>query len=524
MPSITVGAAAIARPVNLTFGNTYVETNNPADGTGTITTFEFWAQVNLANCKAGTFSDDGSDKYTPRDFETIGAVTSGSKQTFSGLDCDVVSGDVAGAYHSAGNFEATAGSTAYYKAGDQFAAGQQTYASYGRGEFSLYATGWAHTIIPQWLSGEWAYRLPATIDNSVVDSNLTFFPTPLICASGLAGKNSTDISSIFDVLGSNWEKIAVTSNDGTTQLYVEKEDWDAVSEDFVLHVGATGASILASPVFDEKFFLYFDPDHADNTDYVGAVNTTPGATVWDGSFELVMHMENASAVSQKDSTSNSNDVVSVGGNPTESQTGEIGRAISFDGIDDSLNIADANSLDFGDVDFTVELWVNVGTDTGDEFLVKGTTYDNDAINYKIAQGSSKFFFGVADSSGTAGHYTSVSDGTDYTTGAWRYVVGRHLSAGSGTIELYTQGALQDSTTPLNNAPSGNLEQLRVADFAGSRFSHAIIDEVRISRTSRSADWIKACFYAQDDEFLTWGPVQRAIPRHPGVVYQDPGVL
>jgi len=144
LATITVGPGATDRDSFASAPGTVIAKGNPANASGALTKIELWAYSNITNLKAGTFSDDGSDKYTPRDYETIGTVTSGSKQTFTGLDCDVATGDVIGAYWPANALErcTSGGAGSMYKVGDQFGAGQQTYSAYGAGvDISIYGEG-----------------------------------------------------------------------------------------------------------------------------------------------------------------------------------------------------------------------------------------------------------------------------------------------------------------------------------------------------------------------------------------------
>ena len=98
MAAIDVGPGATNRgssqnsPANYTF----VDHNNPANDTGTLDTFEIWANASLSSVLMGTFYYKSGVGYYNRDYETIGNVTSGSKQTFTGKNCDVSSGDFLG--------------------------------------------------------------------------------------------------------------------------------------------------------------------------------------------------------------------------------------------------------------------------------------------------------------------------------------------------------------------------------------------------------------------------------------------
>ena len=145
MALIDIGPGATDRTTEFSPTYTRIDLANPANATGKITLIELWYGPlgnNATGVKVGTFSGSGTS-YTPRDFETIGAVIKGSKQTFSGLDCDITSGDFIGLYGTDGSNEGDlSGGTGYmYKAGDQFGAGTQTYTDAGTLTFSVYGTG-----------------------------------------------------------------------------------------------------------------------------------------------------------------------------------------------------------------------------------------------------------------------------------------------------------------------------------------------------------------------------------------------
>ena len=143
MADIDIGDAASDYSTVVDSGYTLINIGNPANASGTITSVQIFAQQTMANCKVGTFSGSGTT-YTPRDSESLGAVTEASVQTFPGLDIDVESGDFIGIYFSAGRIEMNTadGSGLYYKVGDQFAAGEQTYSLYGAAyKIAVYGEG-----------------------------------------------------------------------------------------------------------------------------------------------------------------------------------------------------------------------------------------------------------------------------------------------------------------------------------------------------------------------------------------------
>ena len=140
---IDIGDPAIDRATSIG-PYTSVSKGNPANLTGKITSVEIWAFENLSNCEVATFFVVSGNNLSTRDTHYIGSVTSGSKQTFSGLDISVQVGDYIGIYYTTGTLETDSdgGSGIWYKTNDHipcidvyfnFIAGWQT-SVYGIGE------------------------------------------------------------------------------------------------------------------------------------------------------------------------------------------------------------------------------------------------------------------------------------------------------------------------------------------------------------------------------------------------------
>jgi len=101
---IDVGSAAIGRDSqkSVSDGNghfyTQIDYNNAANATGSMDTVESWFHAAGAgnSFKVGTFTDNGSDSLTCHDAWLIGEVSAGSKQTATGGDMDITSGEFLG--------------------------------------------------------------------------------------------------------------------------------------------------------------------------------------------------------------------------------------------------------------------------------------------------------------------------------------------------------------------------------------------------------------------------------------------
>ena len=131
MATIKIGGSAISS-VNNTgpmSNYTYVTGEYPADGTGTLTSMSFYLKTSATGLKCGTFSRS-SNNLTGRDFETIGNVSAGSKQTFTGLSCSVSLNDILGVYagNSDANMYVTISSNNYwYYYGDKMGSASTTF-------------------------------------------------------------------------------------------------------------------------------------------------------------------------------------------------------------------------------------------------------------------------------------------------------------------------------------------------------------------------------------------------------------
>jgi hypothetical protein len=174
-----------------------------------------------------------------------------------------------------------------------------------------------------WLSG-WANRVKLTIDHNKIDGTLSNFPV-MVHLSSSSGISAADVSFVFNSLGTdaNRKKIAVTTSDGKTQLYVEIENWDSASKQAWLWVKVPSISNNV----DTDLYLYYDSNHADNNNMVGDTGSAPAQNVWNNTFVLVHHYAesgNGTKGEFKDSTNHGNHGTGGGGNSSGTPTRTTG--------------------------------------------------------------------------------------------------------------------------------------------------------------------------------------------------------
>ena len=370
-----------------------------------------------------------------------------------------------------------------------------------------YAEDWAYN--ESWLSG-WDKRIRLAVSTTNIDEDLTHFPLMLELGTSV-GTNNDDVSSIFDELTSdaNRYKIAVTKDDGTTEIYVEIEKWDDANETAILWVSSS--SLVLSGSADTTLYLYYDKDHADNTTYVGDINSAAAENVWDSYYMAVYHMANTS---WHDSTANDNDG-SSNGNVTTTTSGKVGNGASFpDGTNDWIQVTDDDTLSPGQK-LTISGWYyDTQNDTRARGMVSKRTSATKDQEYSIFKWTSSRTFFDSPNSGDRD-----DDATAQSTATWfqsTQVFDGSLS--SGRKKFYTNQNLirtQESThTTLANTSSALHIGILNANYGYCW--KGTIDEVRLSNTARSAAWIKADYYSTTDGLVDWES-EESVPSDPEMI-------
>ena len=233
-----------------------------------------------------------------------------------------------------------------------------------------------------WYDYAWRYRKVVTIDHTLVASNQSSFPVLIKLASD---------SDIVAHAQTDGDDLLFTSSDGSTKIPYELENYNSST-------GATVAWVKSniSSTSDTILYLYYGNDscspQADPTN------------VWDTNYKMVQHYNEASGTLY-DSTANNNDGTASASGITYGATGEINKALGFDGLTGQVSVGDSDSLDITS-NLTLQGWVK--RDSGSEI--------NSVVsksNYSLKVGhDDKPYFQI-----TTGAETAVNLGNP-ATGTW----------------------------------------------------------------------------------------------------------
>ncbi|MCH8006119.1 MAG: DUF2341 domain-containing protein [Planctomycetes bacterium] len=316
-----------------------------------------------------------------------------------------------------------------------------------------------------WYGPSWNYRKKITIDNTKVTATLTNFPV-------LISITDTDIQAAarsdgFDIL--------FTNSDSVTKLDHEIEKWDIATGELVAWVKIPSLPDSA----DKDIYVYYGNS--------GAADQQNVTGVWDANFKAVLHLNETVDDEQTtgvhlDSTSNNND---GGQNNNDDAPGPIGTGQDFDGTDDRVILPDAASLDATGPGLTVSAWIQpdfLNTSVDRVIADKWLSNTGWRLWFKDNRNDFRFEARIANSNKNA-----TTSGATWTAGTKHYVVGVY---DGGRIRIYLDG-VQDASTVATGNLVASTEDLTIGIDAGSTNDPFLgdIDEVRISDTRRSADWI-----------------------------------
>lgn len=345
------------------------------------------------------------------------------------------------------------------------------------GEDIIYEEG---EIPSDWYSSDWAHRKKITINSQKVVADLVNFPL-------LVSKTDSD----FIKSQADGDDFLFTSSDGLTKLKHEIEKYDNTNGELIAWVKIP----FLSSSTDIDIYIYYQNPSCNNQQNV--------EKVWDSDFKMVQHLEETpdnGIAGHIDSTSNPNNGTPFNFDGTASSTtdgaGQIDGADIFDGIDDYIEGGNDLSLNITDM-ITVEAWVNdppsitietkvaISEPSGPEKIIVGKGKDT----YEIRIDNNQNVYGYIN------NQTVVTP--EPITKEWHYIV---LTYDGSEQKLYIDGTLKEY-----KALSGSINTNGLNLKIGEKIEGGI-DEIHISNTSRSPEWIQTLYNNQSypGAFISFG--------------------
>ena len=186
--------------------------------------------------------------------------------------------------------------------------------------------------------------------------------------------------------------------------------------------------------------------------------------------------------------------------------GDANTAASFDGVDDSVSVADGAAVDVGPGDFSVEFWLKTSTNREQAVIGKASSWLVSVTDDAGSVGDVRARF----SDGTVTRYAYSATRVD--DGRWHHVV-VELDRDSG-VTIYVDGQPK-STAGAVPGSLDNSSALRIGTASGYASFQGSLDEVALYKTLLPASRISA----HED---AGRPIVSLFPRPPCTLYASPG--
>ncbi len=326
-----------------------------------------------------------------------------------------------------------------------------------------------------WYDPNWAYRKKITINNTKVTANLTNFPVLI---------NLTTDTDLAADAQDDGDDILFTSVDGTTKLSHEIESFDDASGQLVSWVKIPSLSGST----DTEIYMYYGN--------ASCGSQQDAANVWDSNYVMVQHLEESSG-QHLDSTSNDNDSISVTVTQQGAGIGQMDGADQLNGSGDYIGMGGIGTV--SNNTYSLSAWINdANPSPRQEILWADSSGSNERFRFEVYSNGIDFH----DNYGMDVWIFGGAIQTD----TWHHVVVTY-DYPSQVASIYIDGDFKTSDTSFNQVPSSSLDNLRIGHGPPGWWAYyfnGIIDEVRISNTARSADWIQTSYNNQSSPSTFYG--------------------
>lgn len=227
-----------------------------------------------------------------------------------------------------------------------------------------------------------------------------------------------------------------------------------------------------------------------------SITTLDAPPVTQNGLVAYWKFDEGSGTTAGDSSGNGNDGTLTGTPGPEWTTGKIGGALSFDGTDDLVDVADEITLDIPTSNgFTVGAWIKLSDVTDYRIIVDKRSEGTWEGYYLYVRPDGKMRFGIED---IVDNNPVIIGTTNVADGNWHYVVGvRDVAADK--VRLYVDGS--EDAPAVTDTTTGSLDSnhsLMIGRYTQTANYHflGLIDDVRIYNRALSATEILSNYASQ----------------------------
>lgn len=361
----------------------------------------------------------------------------------------------------------------------------------------------------------YSYWRRITIDNAKVgedDADFAFLFNSTLADLATVGNGgrveNTDASGgASGALTVPADLVFAAQADGSGKYDFEVEKYDAATGELIAWV-QSGVSSATDTVL---YLIYGDKEVTTTQENV------PGT--WDTNFKGLWHLAETSGA-HHDSTSEGNDSTAMSVATQGSAVGKVDGADEFDGDADYIGLGDIDSGLFDGVNdlLTIEAWINGDSLTGNHTIIS-------KFDFLPSSHRTTFWFYIDDGELLVRVYKTddPTQGIDFVTdtaslgaGALHHVVvAIDLGNTNSEMEFYANGQSEAATRTVGGTPPTVFGENTAPVEIGALHNHSVlaphcvsfdgvIDEVRLSKSVRSANYTTTCYNNQNSPATFYG--------------------
>ncbi|HEX4133776.1 MAG TPA: LamG-like jellyroll fold domain-containing protein, partial [Bryobacteraceae bacterium] len=342
------------------------------------------------------------------------------------------------------------------------------------------------TLISAPAINNYSHRRPIVIDHTKVpNTDQLNFP---VLISGVYGFLANVASGGEVQNGSGYDIVFSSDCAGLQRLNHQIESYDPVTGTLNMWVQLP----LVSHTTDTVFYI----SYGNSTVTTSQENRTG---VWDGNYQMILHLGEMAAP-YPDSTANS--YTSTGGTSPAASAGKIGGGQSFDGATQYIAWSQTQSPNPTGA-ISLETWIKTTDTPAPGSPAKGVfgKWESDGAaasdqSYEIvyhATGQPSGFLEQDNATpAEADSAVAINDGN------WHHLA--LTASANGAVAIYIDGVQRGSREtyePLLSTTPDRLLAGATTLAAGANYMRGSLDEIRISNSARSADWIATGFNNQN---------------------------
>ena len=346
----------------------------------------------------------------------------------------------------------------------------------------------------------------------------------LLWESNPTGSFDSVTSAVAPTLN-QWNHIVAVFSSGTAQIFINGvADNSKASAITDIHSGSANRLYLASHPSDccyvpgaiddvrvysraltasEVLALYKAGQSKQNISFGGPLGLQSGLVGWwtmDGPDTI-------SNVADRSGTGNTGNLVlaSSGNTATTTVPAKAGQGVYLEGTDDYINIADADTLDFGTGAFTVMLWAKDVYESTGSIISKGARFDLNTAGWGITYAGSpaSLYLLISDGSTRIESNTSLATSTNFYKAPWRQIGMARDSAGK--LFLINNGVLTDTGSTFTGNVNNTVNVTLGKNNVYSPYLEEAVDDVRIYNRMLTASEILAHYnMSQSKQNISFG--------------------